>query len=78
MANRKAALDANQLAAAMVAQTMGSGAPVKVNGKNPAAVMLGHLGGIKGGKARAKSLSAVRRKAIAQAAAKSRWAKAKK
>ena len=44
-------------------------------GKNPAAVALGKLGGAKGGKARAKSLSAARRKSIAQKAAKARWDK---
>lgn len=43
--------------------------------KNPAAVALGRLGGLKGGKARAKSLSAKRRKEIAQEAAKKRWNK---
>jgi hypothetical protein len=43
--------------------------------KNPAAVALGRLGGLKGGKARAKKLSAKRRKEIAQKAAKMRWAK---
>src|SRR5262249_17160898 len=42
--------------------------------KNPAAVALGRLGGLKGGKARAAKLSAARRKAIAKQAAKSRWA----
>lgn len=41
--------------------------------KNPAAVALGRLGGLKGGKARAKSLSAEKRKAIAKVAAKARW-----
>jgi hypothetical protein len=45
--------------------------------KNPAAVALGHLGGLKGGKARAAKLSAKQRKEIAQKAAKSRWNKAK-
>ncbi len=44
-------------------------------GKNPAAVALGRLGGLKGGKARANKLSAKRRKEIAQKAAKARWAK---
>ncbi len=44
-------------------------------GKNPAAVLLGRLGGLKGGKARAASLSAERRSEIAQKAAKSRWSK---
>jgi hypothetical protein len=41
--------------------------------KNPAAVALGRLGGLEGGKARAAKLSAKRRKAIAQKAAKTRW-----
>lgn len=43
--------------------------------KNPAAVALGRLGGLKGGKARAKKLSAEKRKEIAQKAAQSRWGK---
>lgn len=43
--------------------------------KNPAAVMLGRLGGLKGGKARAEKLSPKKRKAIAKKAAKTRWAK---
>ncbi|MDO8281813.1 MAG: hypothetical protein Q7U10_04205 [Thermodesulfovibrionia bacterium] len=43
--------------------------------KNPAAVALGRLGGLKGGKARAESLTAKKRKEIAQKAAKTRWAK---
>ena len=43
--------------------------------KNPAAVALGRLGGLKGGKARAEKLSAKKRKQIAQKAAKTRWAK---
>jgi hypothetical protein len=42
--------------------------------KNPAAVTLGRLGGLKGGKARADKLSPRRRKEIAKAAAKARWA----
>lgn len=45
--------------------------------KNPAAVSLGRLGGLKGGKARASKLSAGERKRIAQQAAKTRWTKAK-
>jgi hypothetical protein len=43
------------------------------NGKNPAAVALGRLGGLKGGKARAAKLSPAKRKAIAQKAAAKRW-----
>jgi hypothetical protein len=43
--------------------------------KNPAAVALGRLGGLKGGKARAAKLTAARRSAIAKKAAKARWGK---
>jgi hypothetical protein len=45
--------------------------PVKE--KNPAAVALGRLGGLKGGKARAAALSARKRKEIAKKAAATRW-----
>jgi hypothetical protein len=41
--------------------------------KNPAAVALGKLGGLKGGRARAEALSPAKRKAIAQKAAAARW-----
>jgi hypothetical protein len=44
--------------------------------KNPAAVALGRLGGLKGGKARAASMTADQRKAIAVKAAKLRWSRA--
>jgi len=43
--------------------------------KNPAAVALGRLGGLKGGPARAKKLSSKKRKEIARKAAKTRWTK---
>ena len=43
--------------------------------KNPAAVALGRLGGLKGGKVRAEKLSPAKRKAIARKAAAARWAK---
>ncbi len=46
--------------------------------KNPAAVALGRLGGLKGGKARAEKLSAKKRKEIAKKAAQSRWNKSHK
>lgn len=41
--------------------------------KNPAAVALGRLGGLKGGKARMAKLSARRRTEIAKKAANARW-----
>ena len=65
--------DENQIAAAIVGQMIGT----PHTEKNPAAVALGRLGGLKGGAARAKSLSAKRRKEIARKAAKSRWGKSK-
>lgn len=49
--------------------------PVGEKEKNPAAVALGRLGGIKGGKARAEKLSAKRRSQIARAAAIARWSR---
>lgn len=45
------------------------------SGKNPAAVALGRLGGLKGGKARAEKLTSDRRQEIAQLAANKRWGK---
>lgn len=41
-----------------------------VKKKNPGAVALGRLGGLKGGKARAEKLSAKKRKEVAKKAAK--------
>jgi hypothetical protein len=43
--------------------------------RNPHAVALGKLGGSKGGKARAKKLSARKRIEIAKKAARTRWGK---
>lgn len=47
--------------------------PLATEGKNPNAVALGRLGGLKGGKARAEKLTSEQRKEIARKAAKSRW-----
>ena len=43
------------------------------DGKDPAAVALGRKGGLKGGEARAKKLTAEQRSEIAKKAAKARW-----
>lgn len=59
--------DTNQLAKSIVDQAT----------KDPAAVALGRRGGLKGGKARAKSLSPARRSEIAQKAAMARHSKKK-
>ena len=40
---------------------------------NPHAAALGHLGGLKGGPARAAALTAKRRREIARAGARARW-----
>ena len=62
--------DANQLAHRIV--ELATGQPPKAGEKNPAAQLLGHLGGLKGGPARAKALSKKRRSAIGKLAAKAR------
>lgn len=46
--------------------------------KNPAAVALGRMGGLKGGRARAAKLTPAKRKAIAKKAASARWSAPKK
>ncbi|OHA20239.1 MAG: hypothetical protein A2849_02880 [Candidatus Taylorbacteria bacterium RIFCSPHIGHO2_01_FULL_51_15] len=48
--------------------------PSQVKKKNPAAVALGRLGGLKGGPARAKKLSKKRLSEIARQAVNARWA----
>jgi hypothetical protein len=50
-------------------------APTPAPEKNAAAVALGRLGGLKGGKARAASLSKKDRSEIAKKAAAARWKK---
>lgn len=67
--------DENQLAASILA-TVTEAAQDQPE-KNPAAVALGRLGGLKGGKARAKKLSKRTRSEIAQKAARARWGKQK-
>jgi hypothetical protein len=47
--------------------------PRTSEGKNPNAVALGRLGGLKGGKARASKLTPEQRKEIAKRAAQTRW-----
>jgi len=46
--------------------------------KNPAAVALGRLGGLKGGPARTASMTPAQRKAAARKAALARWSKKNK
>jgi len=72
--SRKRPADLNRLAASIVEEAIGE-APDPDAGKDPAAVSLGRRGGLKGGKARAAKLTPEQRRAIAQGAAASRWAK---
>ena len=79
---KKRPVDPNQLAKAIIDEATSEEQPHataddenkdKTDGKNPAAVALGRLGGKKGGPARAKKLSKKRRSEIAKKAAESRW-----
>ena len=70
------AKDVNQIAAEILAAAIGQPSEETAKGeKNPAAVALGRLGGLKGGKERAKRLSAAKRSEIAKKAAHARWGK---
>lgn len=68
--------DLNQLAHFISAIATGDVAEWRTDdGKNPAAVALGRMGGLKGGVARAEKLSARQRSKIAATAARARWGK---
>lgn len=75
--------DVSQVAASIVAEATAdepeaaevAAEDEPADGKNPAAVALGRLGGKKGGKARAQKLSKEQRSAIAKKAAAARWKK---
>ena len=66
--------DINRIAKS--AKNLAVGNPIETDPlreKNPAAVALGRLGGLKGGRARADKLSPRKRKQIAKKAAQARW-----
>jgi hypothetical protein len=67
--SRKEAKDPNRSAFRVVQQTIEAEKPKK----NPAAVALGRLGGLKGGKARAAKMTAQERSASASKAARAMW-----
>jgi len=71
MSKNKRTPDANIIAKSIVDQATDEEHIVK----NPAAVALGRLGGLKGGKARASKLSPEERSEIAKKAALARWEK---
>ena len=72
MANPKRPRDTNQLAKMIVDLSTGDEVEPELSVKAKA----GRLGGLKGGKARADSLSPEQRSAIAKKAAETRWKKA--
>ena len=68
----------NTLAAKAIAEVLRKTEPApqkKKRKKNPAAVALGRLGGLKGGAARAGVLTGAERSDIARRAAQARWQK---
>jgi hypothetical protein len=71
--------DINQLAKFIVDVSTGEAElpECQPDGKNPAAVELGKLGGQKGGKSRADKLTPEQRQEIARRAAQARWKKSK-
>lgn len=69
--------DMNQLAKRIADIATGDHEDDPYEGKNPFAVELGRMGGLKGGKARASALTPEQRKEIAQKAAAARWSKDK-
>ena len=64
--------DPNQLAKRIIDIAIGNAPDAR---KDPAAVALGRRGGLKGGKARAASLTPEKRAEIARRAARARWDK---
>lgn len=67
--------DTNQLAKFIADLATGKIEEKTEDGKHPAAVALGRMGGLKGGKARAASMTKEKRAAIAKKAARARWKK---
>lgn len=74
MAKEKRPKDTNQLAK-LIADIATGEAEQPAESKNAAAVALGRLGGLVGGKARANKLTPEQRIEIAKKAAAKRWAK---
>lgn len=73
MPNKRPPRETNELAAYIVSVTTGEAEKIEPLEKNPHAQALAELGASKGGKARAKNLTAAKRKEIARKAASVRW-----
>lgn len=70
--NKQGPDDVNEIAFRVLQEALGE-TPPDESEKNPAAVALGRLGGLKGGKARAAKLTPEQRSEIAKKAAAARW-----
>lgn len=74
---KKRPVDLNELAASIVGDATSENEPEPEEPaepeKSPAAVALGRLGALEGGKARARKLTAEQRSEIANKAARARW-----
>jgi hypothetical protein len=72
--SRKRPTDVNELAKRLVDEAIGDKEKTDPDaGKDPAAVALGRKGGLKGGKARAASMTPEQRSEAARHAARQRW-----
>jgi hypothetical protein len=67
--------DPNLIAKAVVDQATGTTGQQELTPEQQAARMLGRLGGLKGGRARAVALTKRQRKMIAMNAARARWSR---
>lgn len=72
---RKLPRDPNARAFQIVRLATGQTKPESEPEKNPHAVALGRMGGVKGGKARAAAMTKKQRAESARRAAKARWSK---
>lgn len=74
--SRKRPTDINELAKQLVGEAIGAQPKLDPDaGKDPAAVALGRKGGLKGGKARAASMTPEQRSEAAKRAASARWSR---
>jgi hypothetical protein len=74
MPKRSKSKDVVQIAHSMMLAIESGNIQKTADGKDPIAVAMGRRGGLKGGRARADSMTPVQRSALAKKAAAARWA----
>lgn len=80
MPKRSPKKDVNEIAYSMIRSIISGEIPASMkmpDGKNPLAVAMGRMGGLKGGKARAASMTPKQRSESAKLAAQARWSNKK-